>query len=68
MTPDGKRVVSGSDDFNIKVWEIETGKPITSFTADSMIYYVAVAYDGKTIVAGDGAGQVHFLRLEGGGD
>ena len=68
VTPDGKRVVSGSDDFNIKVWEIETGKPITSFTADSMIYYVAVAYDGKTIVAGDGAGQVHFLRLEGGGD
>ena len=64
MTPDGKRVISGSGK-TLKVWNLETGKLIASFTGESSITCCALAPDGKMIVAGETSGRVHFLRLEG---
>ena len=64
VTPDGKRAVSESDDKTLKVWDLESGAVIAAFTADGAIHCVAVAPDGRTIVAGDALGAVHFLRLE----
>ena len=63
MTADGKRAISGSDDNTVKVWNLETGEVIDSFTGDGSINCCAVAPDGVTIVAGDALGRVHFLRL-----
>ena len=65
VTPNGKQVISGSYDSTLKVWNLETGEVIATFTGDSPISCCAVAPDGVTIAAGDGSGRVHFLRLEG---
>ena len=66
ITPDGKKAVSGSHDSTLKVWDLDTGKEISTFIGDSPISCCAVSPDGLTIVAGEGSGRVHFLRLEGG--
>jgi WD40 repeat protein len=65
VTPDGRCAVSASDDGTLKVWDLDTGAMIATFVGDGGFLTCAVARDGKTIVAGDQLGQVHFLRLEG---
>jgi WD40 repeat protein len=68
VTPDGRRVVSASDDNTLKVWDLETGSAICSFMMDAALHACAVGQDGATIVAGDMRGRVHFLRFEEGID
>ncbi len=64
MTPDGKQAVSASDDDTLKVWDLERGKCITSFTGDAPFSSCDLSPDRVTFVAGDVVGGVHFLRLE----
>ena len=53
ITPDGKTIVSGSDDNTLKVWDLATGKCRATFKGHTGgIYGVAVTSDGKTIVSG----------------
>ncbi len=66
VTSDSKKIISGSYDKTLKVWDIETGKCIATFTAEAGINCVEVANDGVSIVAGDSSGNVHFWRLIGG--
>jgi hypothetical protein len=46
------------------VWDLDTGMPVATFTSDAAVTCCAFA-DPHTIVAGDAAGRLHFLRLEG---
>ena len=62
---DGKKAVSASDDETLKLWDLETGRKIATFTGDSTIICCAVSQDMLTIIAGYNSGQVLFLRLEG---
>jgi WD40 repeat protein len=48
----------------LKVWDLETGKVLVTFTADGYVTACAVSPDGVRIVAGDALGRVHFLRLQ----
>ncbi len=64
ITADGRRVVSGSDDKTLKVWDLETGALIGTFNCDGRVDCAAVAPHGRTVVAGDAAGRVYFLRLD----
>ena len=64
-TADG-RAVAVSNDKTLKVRNLATRGAAATFTADAGMYCCAVAPDGRTIVAGDAAGRVHFLKLEGG--
>lgn len=64
ITPDGKRVISASYDNTLKLWNLETGEEIATFTGEAPFLCCAVAPDGVTIVAGESSGRVHFLRLE----
>jgi WD40 repeat protein len=65
VTPDGRRAVSASSDQTLKVWDLESGELVASFSADGTLAACAVAPDGLTIVAGGASGRVHILRLEG---
>jgi WD40 repeat protein len=65
LLPNGQHVLSSSYDTTLKLWDIETGECLYTFHGDSSFYCCAVAADGHTVIAGDAAGVVHFLRLEG---
>jgi WD40 repeat protein len=63
VSPDGRRMVSGADRC-LRISELDTGEAIATFTADAEIFSCAISPDARTVVAGDKAGRVHFLRLE----
>ena len=64
ITHDGKEAISASWDNTLKIWDLETGKILASFTGESPLYCCAITPDRKTIVAGEQSGRVHFLRWE----
>jgi WD40 repeat protein len=64
MMPDGTRAVSASDDHTVRVWDLMNGREMGFFMGESPIACCSVASDGKTIVAGDESGRVHFLQLQ----
>jgi WD40 repeat protein len=61
----GQRAISASGDNTLKVWDLDTGVCLATFSGDSGFLACAVTPDGRTFVAGDEGGRVHFLRLEG---
>ena len=62
--PDGRRAVSASADKTLRVWDLEAGQELASFTAEASVNCCAIAPHGDTIVAGDESGLLYFLRLE----
>jgi hypothetical protein len=62
VTPDGRRAVSASGDRTLKVWDLQSGREITTFTCDSSLDCVVESH--STVVAGDQSGRVHFLALQ----
>jgi hypothetical protein len=47
----------------LRVWDLKDGKEILTFTVDGEVTACIAAQDNRTIVAGDGFGRLHFLRL-----
>jgi WD40 repeat protein len=65
VTPNGRRAVSASDDRTIRIWDLENGILLSSFTFDDSVLCCRFARtSGDMVVAGDKTGAVHFLRLE----
>jgi WD40 repeat protein len=58
FSPDGKRIVSGSSDGTVKVWNAENGKVILTLKGHKdKVFSVAFSPDGKRIVSGGGVFQ-----------
>ena len=66
VTPDGKRIVSGSHDRTIRVWDMETGAAIgnTLEGHKGWVNAVAVTLDGKRIVSGSDDHTIRVWDLE----
>jgi WD40 repeat protein len=58
-------MISSSWDKTLRVWDLESREVIARFTGEGALECCAVVPDGRTIVAGEMSGRVHFLRLEG---
>jgi WD40 repeat protein len=56
---------SASNDQTLEVWKLESGTCVSTYTADAALRACAVGPDGKTVIAGDIVGSVHFLRIQG---
>jgi WD40 repeat protein len=64
LTADGEGAVSGGEDRTVVVWDLSHGDTVAMFVADSPITAATIAHDGRSVMAGDSAGRLHFLRLE----
>ncbi|MFM9102626.1 MAG: hypothetical protein ACKOPS_15400, partial [Cyanobium sp.] len=64
ISPDGRRIVSGSADNTLRLWDSATGKPIGPPLQGhtSLVLSVAFSPDGRRIVSGSGAND-NTLRL-----
>jgi WD40 repeat protein len=53
VSPDGRRIVSGSSDNTVAVWDLETGSRLLTLAGhQDRVYSVAVSPDGRRIVSG----------------
>ncbi len=52
VTPDGRLAVSGSRDKTIKIWDIKSGKLVTTYETPKEVNSVTVTTDGKKILFG----------------
>ncbi|MBW4561527.1 MAG: hypothetical protein KME32_10310 [Mojavia pulchra JT2-VF2] len=53
LTPDGKYIISGSDDKTIKVWNWQTGEEVRTLAGhDDYVRAIVLTSDGKYIISG----------------
>lgn len=60
----GTIAASASEDRTLRVWDLASGQHLASFTGELRMTACALAPDGRTLIAGEGDGRVHVLRLE----
>jgi WD40 repeat protein len=66
-SPDGKRIISGSGDKTIKIWDAETGLLIRTISGHGYrIMSAAYSPDGRRIVSSDPMGTVKIWDAENG--
>ena len=67
MSPDGRRIVSGSSDNTVAVWDLESGALIHRLAGhQGWVSSVAVSPDGRRIVSGSDDKTVAVWDLESG--
>ena len=61
FSPDGRRLVSGSNDRRVKVWDLESGREVMNFSIDTgEVAGVTYSRDGERILAAGGDSLVHL--------
>jgi WD40 repeat protein/uncharacterized caspase-like protein len=57
FSPDGRRMISGSDDWTFKLWDVQTGDLVRTYPdhLDMAVPVAVFSPDGKLVVSGSGA-------------
>ncbi|MEH2066741.1 MAG: serine/threonine-protein kinase [Nostoc sp.] len=64
ISPDGKTIASSGDDRKIKLWNLATGKQISSLnTYSGQVNIVVISPDGKTLVSGSDDSTIKVWNL-----
>ena len=65
ISPDGKKLFSSSNNNTISIWDLETGKNITTLRDYwKIIYAFVISPDGKQLVSGSNDGIIKIWDLE----
>jgi WD40 repeat protein len=53
FSPDGKRVLTSSDDQTIRLWDTQTGAELRRFSGNAgVMWHIAITPDGQRLLAG----------------
>ncbi|PVG01142.1 WD40 repeat-like protein [Serendipita vermifera] len=68
LSRDGQRIVSGSDDHTVRMWNVETGEVIGGPLRGhgSSVFSVAFSHDGTRVVSGSGDNTIRIWNVEDG--
>ncbi|KAH0619586.1 hypothetical protein JD844_000311 [Phrynosoma platyrhinos] len=61
LSPDNKRLITGSYDKTLKAWDTETGKMLWSLEQDGLITSCHISHDGKHVVSGSDLENALFI-------
>jgi WD40 repeat protein len=65
VLPDGRRALSASDDWTLRLWEIETGTELRRFMGhDAPVNSTAVLLDGRRAVSASNDRTLHLWDIE----
>lgn len=64
VTRDGQCVISACKDNTVKIWELETGEVLPTFTCEGPATCCEFSDALELIVVGDAGGHVYLLHLE----
>jgi formylglycine-generating enzyme required for sulfatase activity/tRNA A-37 threonylcarbamoyl transferase component Bud32 len=65
LSADGRRLLSGTPDQALRVWDVETGQEVRRLTAHGqVIWWVAISPDGRRALSTGGDGTVRLWDLE----
>jgi WD40 repeat protein len=65
ISEDGRWLVTVSNARKLVLWELPQANRLATFTLDAPILHTAISPDGRSVVVGDQAGNVHILKREG---
>jgi len=67
LSPDGKTILTGSEDGTVRFWDVETGRALHVLTAHtSWVTKVAFSPDGKTALSGSADGTAKIWDVQNG--
>lgn len=64
FTPDGKYLLSGSDDHTAMLWDIENKKAIATFRTYGSVNNVKCFFDNRYAAVADMAGYIYIINLQ----
>jgi WD40 repeat protein len=65
ITPDGRRVVSGSHDRTVRIWDLDRGRELLTFQGhESAVSSLAITANGRFAVTGSHDGIIKVWELE----
>ena len=62
--PDGKILVSGGDDYRVKLWDVDRAEELKSEKHSAIVKTVGFSPDGKLIASGDDRGYIKIWDVE----
>jgi WD40 repeat protein len=62
---DGSRLLLAADDWTVSVWDLKRGRELATVALDGAARVAALAPDGRTVLCGDGGGDVYAFELTG---